>query len=373
MDPLTHLLTGACMGRSGFNRKSALATVTMVLAAEAADIDVLWALKSSTAGLQHHRGITHSFVGAPFVAAGVLGLVYLGYRFLWRRQQAPAPVSESEPAPPSSPPASSRQPPVRWGFLYFCALLAALSHLLLDYSTAYGIRLFEPFNFRWYSWDIVYIIEPLMLLALIAGLAVPALLGLINQEIGARSKGPRGRGGAIAALVCVVLIWVVRDYEHRRVVAAMNAFVYRGAEPVRLAAYPYMINPFRWHGVVETADFFTTVPADSLGPQVDADAGQLFYKPAETNITLAAKSSYLGRVYLDWAVFPLVHQENIGEDANGYFVEFQDLRYTYPSMARRPPLVGFVWLDSGLKVLEEGLDPEKSRALERLQRGPERQ
>ena len=44
------------MGRAGFNRKSALATVTMVLAAEAADIDVLWALKSSIAGLQHHRG-----------------------------------------------------------------------------------------------------------------------------------------------------------------------------------------------------------------------------------------------------------------------------------------------------------------------------
>ena len=59
------------MGRSGFNRKTALATVTMVLAAEAADIDVVWALKGSVAGLQHHRGITHSFVGVPFIAAAV--------------------------------------------------------------------------------------------------------------------------------------------------------------------------------------------------------------------------------------------------------------------------------------------------------------
>ncbi len=42
MDPVTHFLTGGCLGRAGFNRKSALATVTMVLAAEAADIDVLW-------------------------------------------------------------------------------------------------------------------------------------------------------------------------------------------------------------------------------------------------------------------------------------------------------------------------------------------
>src|SRR5580658_4292877 len=167
----------------------------MVLAAEAADIDVLWDLRGSIAGLQHHRGITHSFVGVPFIAAAVLGLVYLLHRF--RRRKLPSrPING---------------PPIRWGFLYFCALLAALSHLLLDYTTAYGIRLFEPFDYRWYSWDIVYIVEPLMLLALVAGLVLPAFLGLISQEVGARSKGPRGRVGAIAALVCVVLIWGVRD------------------------------------------------------------------------------------------------------------------------------------------------------------------
>ena len=157
---------------------------------------------------------------------------------------------------------------MRWGYLYFCAVLAAFSHLLLDYTTAYGIRLFEPFNYHWYSWDIVYIVEPVIWLVLIAGLAIPALLGLINQEIGVRSKGPGGQGGAIAALSALSLIWGVRDYQHRRAITAMNSFVYHGAEPARLAAYPYMINPFRWHGVVETTDFFETVPVNSLGPDV---------------------------------------------------------------------------------------------------------
>ena len=65
------------MGRSGFNRKARLATLTMVLAAEAADLDVVYAFKNSTAGLQHHRGITHSFAGVPFVAAASLGFVWL--------------------------------------------------------------------------------------------------------------------------------------------------------------------------------------------------------------------------------------------------------------------------------------------------------
>ncbi len=114
MDPVTHFLTGACMGRAGFNRKSALATLTMVLAAEAADIDVVWEFKGSIAALQHHRGITHSFVGVPLVAAAVLALVYLGRRLKLRLRPPPARSPEAAPLLP-----------IRWGYLYLCAVVAA--------------------------------------------------------------------------------------------------------------------------------------------------------------------------------------------------------------------------------------------------------
>jgi inner membrane protein len=349
------------MGRAGFNRKSALATVTMVLAAEAADIDVVWALKSSTAALQHHRGITHSFIGVPFVAAAVLLLVYLCHRLKLRLR----------PPPPRSPDARPLLP-IRWGYLYFCAVVAALSHLLLDYTTAYGIRLFEPFNFRWYSWDIVSIIDPVILLALIAGLVLPSLAGLINEEIGARSKGPRGRGGAIFALVCLVLIWGFRDYQHRRAITAMSSFLYHGVTPLRLAAYPYMINPYSWHGVVETSDFLETVPVKSLGPEVDDMRGQLYYKPPETDAGRAAKSSYLGQVYLDWAVFPFVEVQTFQGQNSGYLAEFKDLRYTYPDVRGRAPLTGYVVLSPDLRVLEEGMNSGQSPSVDSLEHGPER-
>jgi inner membrane protein len=348
------------MGRSGFNRKTALATVTMVLAAEAADSDVLWEFRGSIAGLQHHRGITHSFIGVPFVAAAVLGLVFLLHRFQSRKRPPPGRSSER-----------STKLPVRWGYLYFCAVLAALSHLLLDYTTAYGIRLFEPFNYRWYSWDIVYIVDPVIWIVLIAGLAVPALFSLINQEIGARSNGPRGRGGAIAALICLVAIWGFRDYQHRRAITAMNSFVYHGAEPVRLAAYPYMINPFLWLGVVETTDFFETVPVNSLTPEVESQNGQLYYKPPETDVSRAAKSSYLGRVYLDWAVFPYVPERKLEGNA-GYLEEFEDLRYAYPALSRRPPLGGFVLLSPNLRVIQEGMNSSRSPSPESLENPPGR-
>ncbi len=342
------------MGRAGLNRKSALTTLTMVLAAEAADIDVVWAFKGSTAGLQHHRGITHSFVGVPFVAAAVLALVYLLHRM---RHRAPR---------------DRGQPPIRWGYLYLFAVLAALSHLPLDYSTAYGIRLFEPFNYRWYSWDIVYIVDPVIWLVLLAGLALPALFGLINQEIGVRSKAPRGRAGAISALLCLLLVWGVRDYQHRRVLSAMNSVLYQQAAPLRVAAYPYMINPFRWHGVVETSDFFATVPVNSLGPEIDDSQQRIFYKPEETEATRAAKASYFGRVYLDWAVFPLVRQQKLEGDLRGLFVDFQDLRYTYPDFRGKTPLGGYVVLTPDLRVVEEGLNSSKSPTPESLEQGPAR-
>jgi inner membrane protein len=70
LEPLTHFLTGACMGRAGLNRKTALATLTLTLAAEAPDLDVLGSFRGSAFGFAHHRGFTHSFVGCSARCAG---------------------------------------------------------------------------------------------------------------------------------------------------------------------------------------------------------------------------------------------------------------------------------------------------------------
>ena len=82
MEPVTHFLTGACIGRAGLNRKTAYATLVAVLAAEAADLDVLWSLAGPVEGLKYHRGITHTFIAVPVVAAVVVGEVWLLHR--WR-------------------------------------------------------------------------------------------------------------------------------------------------------------------------------------------------------------------------------------------------------------------------------------------------
>jgi inner membrane protein len=351
LEPVTHFLTGACLGRAGFNRTTALATLTVTLAAEAPDLDVLSRIGGRAFAFAHHRGFTHSFLGIPLDAAVVVGFVYLLWRLRGRKLNNP-------------------NLPPRWGLLFLYANLAGLSHILLDFTNNYGVRPFWPFSEKWYSWDIVFIFEPIMFTCLLLGLIAPALFSLIDKEIGVRQRGPRGRFAAILALIAIVSLWIVRDFEHRRAVNALEARTYHGADPVRASAYPDLANPFRWYGVVETSDFFVLAPVDSLGPEVnpgvtEEDQLHIYYKPEETPITLAAKRSYLGRVYLDWAQYPITQIETLGlpkQDPTqqapdqGYIVNFQDLRFVQlPSplsrSGSRRALGAAVQLDRNLHVV----------------------
>ena len=331
MEPLTHLLTGACLGRSGFNRKTALATATMIIAAELPDVDFAWWFKGPVSYFAHHRGFTHTLLGAPVMAGATLALMYLYDRFWRRRRLKPGAL------------------PVRWGYLYLLALLADLSHILLDFTNNYGVRPFAPLNWRWYSWDIVFIYDPVLWVVLFLGLVMPSLFGLISQEIGARQRGPRGRGGAVFALVCIVVFYGLRDYEHRRAVTALDSLTYHDEQAKRVSAFPYAGNPFLWHGVAETEDFFDMVEVDTSRGEVDPQGRErVQYKPEETPVTLAAKKSYAGQVYLSWAQYPIAEVEKRNGPAGGYLVRFYDLRYEYPGRDVRPLTVG-VELDQQLR------------------------
>jgi inner membrane protein len=344
LDPVTHMLTGACMSRAGLNRKTGLATLTLTLAFEAPDIDSIFYLGGGITGLQHHRGLTHSLIGAPFMAAAVIAIVYGLYRWRISRKNAENKTRTFPKLPPN------------WKLLYGYALLGTLVHLFQDFTNNYGVRPFAPFNPKWYAWDIVFIVDPIMLLALFLGLVLPALMALITEEIGSRKPQFRGRGAAIFALLCLAAVILVRDFEHRRAVNALNARTYRGEDPLRASAFPQPINPFSWNGVVETQDFFQMAPVDSGSGEVDPlNTAVERFKPEETPVTLAAKKSRLGRVYLDWARYPLVTVEKL--EGGRYQVQFEDLRFeSAESVAqhRRPTLAGYVVLDPQLRVEEMG-------------------
>jgi inner membrane protein len=368
MEPVTHFLTGACIGRAGLNRKTAYATLAAVLAAEAADLDVLWSFGGPVEELKHHRGITHTFLAVPVIAAVVVGAVWLIDRWVRKRKVHRANVLSNY----------AKAAPVSWLWIYLSALISALSHLLLDWTNNYGLRPFFPFNPRWYAGSFVFIAEPVLWALLLLALLVPWVLGLADAEIGARRNPFRGRGWAIFALSGMVVFWCWRGTEQMEARALID-HTQVASEPVkRMALEPYPINPFRWHAILETADFYQTAEIDTRAGSIDSDPGNdVIFKPSVTAATEAAKQTFLGQVYLDWGTWAVVRdvgQEPIAGIAPPELppnrqwttVQFTDLRfaYSYLGMGRasgRSPLGGRVYIVDGRDDAGEAMGGREQR------------
>jgi inner membrane protein len=137
-----------------------------------------------------------------------------------------------------------------------------------------------------------------------------------------------------------------------------------GAEVLRVTACPYPGNPYLWHTVAETPEFYQMATIDTHKGTVETDPAQdLFYKPKATAATVAAEQSWLGRVYLDWSSWPLVTKvgpavpPGAGPGApDATQVRFTDLRFLYDTVLitgrTNPPLTGDVYVDPAGRVAE---------------------
>ena len=74
-----------------------------------------------------------------------------------------------------------------------------------------------------------------------------------------------------------------------------------------MAAEPYPVNPFRWHAILETPDFYQTAEVNTRTGEILTDPRQdVLYKPADDAAIEAAKQTALGKVYLDWGTWAVV-------------------------------------------------------------------
>lgn len=390
MEPVTHVLTGACLARAGFNRRAAYATFAMALAAEFPDIDSLWAFRGPVDVFQHHRGITHTLLGVPFEAAFLVLVVYGVHR--WRlarnaKRVRPAPVGDHVPI---ERPLTAV--PVRWGLLYVFCIVALLSHLLLDYTNNYGLRPFYPFDPHWYAASIVSIFDPLMFLLLLIGLVTPALFRLVSAEVGARRQPFTTTGWPRVALFLILGLWGVRWLEHDRAMqiamaqnlvapqapsagpsgaadgSSQNAVLpptYLVAQ--RAVASPDMLSIFRWYTATDFGPLYQLESVDTREQTIDVFEG-IYDKPDRTPAVIAAESSRLGRAYLDWSAMPLltvdtsraaVEQAMIGANepapTAGTVVTFRDPRFIRLSSGGSSPLTGVVVVDAQNRVVLESM------------------
>src|SRR3989442_1271738 len=133
----------------------------MAIGANLPDVDLVTRFAGSTVFLKYHRGITHSILGVSVLAALLAGTFFL----LGRRAQP-----------------AKNSPPLDGRWLLAGCWLATASHLLLDFTNSYGVRPFLPFSGKWYAWDIVFIVDPVLLGLMGAGLGLPMVLRIDDED-----------------------------------------------------------------------------------------------------------------------------------------------------------------------------------------------
>jgi inner membrane protein len=326
VEPITHALTSLALSRAGLNRTTHLATPILVVAGLAPDLDILFSVKPR-ASLLWSGALTHSLVGASGVAL-VVALVF------WRfgRKQAGGGL--------------------RFRTALGLAAIGVAAHLLLDCFGVFGPRLFWPFSARAFAACFVDWIDPWILLFLLAGLLLPALFGLIGEEIGERKKSQGPRRGALVALVLVTLFLGGRGILHQRAVALLLSRDYHGAPPLAAAAFPSAASPLGWRGVVVTPNTLDEIEVP-LGPggYFDPDRSVTRFKPEPSPALDAAQQSETARTFLRYAQLPLASLDRL---EGGYRVELRDLRWPFASRSRFN-VVAVIELDGNLRVTRQEL------------------
>jgi inner membrane protein len=273
MDNVTHTLVGLMLSRAGFDssqdRGEKGVPLMLMLAANAPDIDTFNFFNDNLSYLQVHRGYTHALPFAPLVALVPLLLLKAFTRTRFTLATLAA---------------------------YAGCLIAVLSHLLLDWTNVYGVRLMLPFNTKWYRLDSTDIIDPVILGVLVLAVAAPALSGLVTSEMGGRkSRGPR-RGWAWFALVTVLLYDTGRWMAHDRAVSIVDAYNYRGAPAERVSVFPVRFTIMRWRAVVEGNGFIYEAPVD-LSRDFDAAGGHTEYPAISSPAIDAARTTRTFQVF----------------------------------------------------------------------------
>jgi inner membrane protein len=321
MDNLTHTAIGLFLGRIGLGRWSARGTAVVIVAANIPDVDLVSWVGGPLNYLAYHRHLTHSLLLMPVMALAAVAVV----RLLGRK-------------------------PVQWRGAFFAALIGVASHLALDWTNVYGIRLLLPFSSQWLRADTTSVVDLWIWAVLALGMAGPLLARLVGSEIasGPNRERHHGRGFAWFVLLAVLLYDGARGVLHARAVASLGSRLYEGAVPEQVAALPDPLNPLRWRGIVETSGSYV-IQDVNLATNAENGRGATYHKPDPDPAIDAARLCPVFQEFLRFSQYPLWRVTPYPAVEDGKLVEAFDLRFGTP-MA--PGFVVRAVLDSRLRVVE---------------------
>jgi inner membrane protein len=214
----------------------------------------------------------------------------------------------------------------KWAGAIFAAWIAVLSHILLDLTNDYGVRVWAPFSNSWFHWDTTYVIDPWIWAGLLVAFCAPMLGDLISSEIGKHRRAYPGRAWAITGLLFLLGWDAGRAVLHQRAIAVMDARLYGGTPPVVTAAFATPLRPWKWDGLVETGDTAYLYELN-LEDQFDPGAGKTFHRGDPGDALGALRTSHPFRVLIDFSQYPLWR---VLADANNSRYMLTDLRFGDP-------------------------------------------
>lgn len=164
MDPVTHGITGALLGKGYFSeRYGRVAVFAATLGAVFPDVDVAADMVSRDplAIVKYHRAITHSWVALPLFAFLLALLTRLTVPWVKRRSERFRDIE--------SPPLA---------ILTLIYGIGIASHIVLDGMTSFGTRMWYPISSERVAWDLLFIID----LTFMAILLLPQMLARIYSS-----------------------------------------------------------------------------------------------------------------------------------------------------------------------------------------------
>ncbi|MBI4887004.1 MAG: metal-dependent hydrolase [Acidobacteria bacterium] len=268
MDNLCHTLVGAALGEAGLKHRTRFGGVTLMLAANLPDIDVL-VFATSTPSVAFRRGWTHGVL-----AQAVLPLALAA---------AMMAVARLRPARGGTP--------VRVRGLLLLSYLGVLSHVALDLLNSYGVRLLAPFDWRWFYGDALFIIDPWLWLLLGAGLWMSR-----------RSGSPVPPRHALAAVTAYIMAMVVNAHLAGNMVLERWR-VERGGPPAGLMVGPLPITPFEREIIVDAGIHYERGTVGWLPRHVTLDPAVVPKSGADPRVVQASDAPNI-RAFLVWSRFP---------------------------------------------------------------------
>ncbi len=323
MDPFTHALSGALLGRlmtpvGATRRQLRNGLLLGIGAAMFPDIDVVaQPLLDPLTFLNFHRGVTHSLLLWPLLALLLAGV--------WARLL--------------------REGAGGWRQWYPLAALALLLHLGLDLVTSYGTGLLIPLSDHRFSLPISFIIDPILIAIMLAGLGASRW---------------RGRRAAAAALTLVALTIGFEGVLRGRALAVGEAYVQaQGLPSAVVNALPQPLSPFNWTVVVAEPGRYHIARIGLLRSAPPAPAAEgagllarvwASYQPATAplwqqyekfgNRAVAPLARTVWELpqlaeYRTFAAYPTLYGSE--EGAAGQCLWFVDLRFTVGGAPERAP------------------------------------